>query len=72
MLCTPYYNQTTKEHAIKCKCPFCPREVIIAAEGASYIGIMAVHHFNQRHHITKEGILAYAPDYRKAVAEYFD
>ena len=38
------------------KCPFCTREVRFPEGSEDYSAIFAVHHFHERHHITKEGM----------------
>ena len=38
------------------KCPFCTREVCFPEGSEDYSAIFAVHHFHERHHITKEGM----------------
>ena len=54
------------------KCPFCTREVRFPEGSEDYSAISAVHHFHEHHHITKEWILTYRPNFAEAVAEYFD
>lgn len=72
MLCKTYFDNTTKALVIIWKCPFCSREIELCNKFADYVPIMTVHHFNQRHHMNKEGILAYVPDFHEAVAQFFD